>query len=252
MFLRYQQGFRPGGLAIENDFVRRFDGDRVATIEAGVRTGRPNRDPFDLSLTLAHTAWRDIQADFIDGAGLPSTANIGDGRLWSIEATVGARIVTGLRVEGAVSYNHSEIDDPSLQFVSAFATSSGGVEAARAEILARLRQIPNIARVTARAGAVYQRQLSETTDLKIDGWLRYVGPSRLGVGPVLGQSQGRYVDSGITMRLGLDKIGITAGVTNLANARGNRFALGTPFATGRDQVTPMRPRTIRIGLDASF
>ncbi len=29
-------------------------------------------------------------------------------------------------------------------------------------------------------------------------------------------------------------------VTNLTNERGNRFALGTPFTTGRDQVTPLR------------
>jgi len=45
---------------------------------------------------------------------------------------------------------------------------------------------------------------------------------------------------------------VTAGITNLADIRGNRFALGTPFTTGRDQVTPLRPRTLRLGLDAAF
>ena len=41
-------------------------------------------------------------------------------------------------------------------------------------------------------------------------------------------------------------------MTNLADTKGNRFALGTPFATGREQVTPLRPRTVRLGIDASF
>ncbi|RZM07493.1 MAG: hypothetical protein EOP68_13775, partial [Sphingomonas sp.] len=64
--------------------------------------------------------------------------------------------------------------------------------------------------------------------------------------------QGSYLDSGVTARIGLGAIGISAGVTNLTNERGNRFALGTPFTTGRDQVTPLRPRTVRLGLDAAF
>ncbi|WP_347091431.1 TonB-dependent receptor [Sphingomonas parapaucimobilis] len=249
LFLRYQQGFRPGGLTIEGPLVRRFRNDRVATIEAGLRSGQPGRDRFDGSLTLAHTAWRDIQADFIDAAGLPSTANIGDGQLWTIEALAGFRIAPGLRVEGAVSYNDSRIDEPSS--AQAFALMDG-MAADRATILARLSQIPNIARFTGRAGAVYRRTLASGHDLRVDGWLRYVGSSRLGVGPILGEQQGSYLDSGVTARLGLGRYGVTAGITNLADVRGNRFALGTPFTTGRDQVTPLRPRTLRIGLDAAF
>jgi iron complex outermembrane receptor protein len=249
LFLRYQQGFRPGGLTIEGPLVRRFRNDRVSTIEAGLRSGQPGRDRFDGSLTLAHTSWRDIQADFIDATGLPSTANIGDGQLWTIEALAGFRIAAGLRVEGAVSYNDSRIDEPSSAQVFAL---MDGQTVDRAAILARLSQIPNIARFTGRTGLVYRRTLAGERDLRVDGWLRYVGASRLGVGPILGERQGEYWDSGVTARLGLGPFGLTAGITNLANVRGNRFALGTPFATGRDQVTPLRPRTLRIGLDAAF
>ncbi len=253
MFLRYQQGFRPGGLAIEGDFVRRFRNDRVATIETGLRSGRPGADRFDAALTLAHTSWRDIQADFIDGSGLPSTANIGDGELWTIEATAGARLTKALRIEGAVSFNDSRIDEPSsARLFDLVGTLAADPAVTRAQLAARLSQIPNIARITARAGAVYMQQLAGTKDIKIDGWVRYVGSSRLGVGPVLGQSQGSYLDSGVTARLGLGALGVTAGITNLADIRGNRFALGTPFTTGRDQVTPLRPRTLRLGLDAAF
>lgn len=252
LFLRYQQGFRPGGIAIDGDDVRRFRDDRVSTIEAGIRTGRPRRDRIDLALTVAHTSWRDIQADFIDPAGLPSTANVGDGRLWTIEAAAGAAPFSGARVEAAATFNDSVIDEPSASLVR---TLSQGLvadaAAARAEVLARLRQIPNIARVTARLGASFDGAIAARA-LKVDGWLRYVGKSRLGVGPVLGQSQGDYVDSGVSARVALGSIGVSVGVANLLDARGNRFALGTPFATGHDQVTPLRPRTVRLGVDAAF
>lgn len=252
VFLRYQQGFRPGGIAIDGDYVRRFRNDRVATIEAGVRTGRPRRDPIDLAVTVAHTSWRDIQADFIDPSGLPTTANVGDGRLWTVEATAGAVPLPGLRIEAAATFNDSVIDEPSYDLVVALsADAASDYAAARAQVLARLRQIPNIARVTGRVGATYEGRLGER-DVKLDGWLRYVGRSRLGVGPVLGQAQGDYVDSGATARIGFGAVGLSAGVTNLLDLRGNRFALGTPFATGRDQVTPLRPRTVRIGIDAAF
>ncbi|MHC9419802.1 TonB-dependent receptor [Sphingomonas citri] len=252
LFLRYQQGFRPGGIAIDGDYVRRFRDDRVATIEAGVRTGRPRRDALDLAVTVARTSWRDIQADFIDPSGLPTTANVGDGRLWTIEATAGAVPIAGVRVEAAATFNDSEIDEPSADLVRALAAGvASDVADARAQVLARLRQIPNIARITTRLGVSYDGQIGARA-LRLDGWLRYVGRSRLGVGPVLGQAQGDYVDTGLTARLAFGHVALTAGVTNLLDTRGNRFALGTPFTTGREQVTPLRPRTLRLGVDASF
>ncbi|MEI5687802.1 TonB-dependent receptor [Sphingomonas kyungheensis] len=250
LFLRYQQGFRPGGLAIESDYVRQFRNDRVATIETGVRHGWSIAD---LSVTVARAAWRDIQADFIDNRGLPSTANIGNGRLWTVEATGTLRPVRALRLEGAVAFNDGRIAEPSERLLALIATPDlpPGSQAMRAQASARLEQIPNIAKVTARAGAVYQQAL-RGAGLTVDGWLRYVGSSRLGVGPVLGQRQGDYLDTSLTARLALARFGVTLGMTNLLDTRGNRFALGTPFATGRDQTTPLRPRTVRLGLDTRF
>ena len=91
-------------------------------------------------------------------------------------------------------------------------------------------------------------------DLEVRGqaWATYIGKSRLGVGPELGEAQGDYLDTGVTVRIGREDLGLTLGLSNLTDAKGNRFALGTPFATGREQVTPLRPRTLRIGIDASF
>lgn len=252
LFVRYQQSFRPGGLAIEGDSVRRFRNDRVATVEAGYRRGQPRRDPSDLSVTLAYTDWRDIQADFIDGSGLPSTANIGDGRIWTVELSGGVQISEQLRIDGSLTYNDSRTSRPSYELLSLVQGGDPTGDDDEAALGARLSRVPNIAQITARAGFAYDRQLGSSVDLKIDGWARHVGPSRLGVGPVLGQDQGDYVDSGLTARLSRGAVGLTVGVTNLTDAKGNRFALGTPFTTGRDQITPLRPRTLRIGVDLAF
>ena len=234
LYLRYQEGFRPGGLAIEGNFVRRFRNDRAATFEFGLRHGRPGRGPFDLTASVAHTRWRDIQADFIDAFGLPSTANIGDGRVWTASIAGSVELAPALRVNGGFTYNDSAIDQPEAAF------------------LTRTMQVPNIARYAGRAGVDYRRTLAGDLELTAKGWASYIGKSRLGLGPELGELQGDYFDSGLVLRVGRDSLGISLGITNIADVEGNRFALGTPFAVGREHITPLQPRTIRLGIDASF
>ncbi|GGB90264.1 TonB-dependent receptor [Novosphingobium endophyticum] len=234
LYVRYQEGFRPGGFAIESDFVRRFRNDHTATFEIGARHGRPGTGPFDLSFSLSHTRWQDIQADFIDDIGLPSTANIGDGRVWSASATGGLAVTPGLRLEAGLTWNESKIDKPPLA------------------LLTRTMQVPNIAHIAGRAGFTWDHEIGEDLRLTANGWVSYVGRSRLGIGPELGEPQGDYLNSGLAFRAGSEGLGVTLSLTNIANSRGNRFSLGTPFSTGRDQMTPLRPRTVRIGLDTRF
>lgn len=237
LYGRYQQGFRPGGLAIESDFVRRFENDRVRTLESGVRVGLAGVDRAYLTASVSHTIWQDIQADFIDATGLPSTANIGDGRIWTFGATGGWKPVAGLTLDAGFTYNDSRVTEPSAALFVA---------------LARMSQVPNIARYAGRLGADYRRDVGRDLELRVYGWARYVGRSRLGVGPVLGEEQGDYLDTALTARVGRPALGVTLGVTNLTDSVGNRFALGTPFQVGSGQITPQRPRTVRIGLDAAF
>jgi iron complex outermembrane receptor protein len=234
LYMRYQEGFRPGGFAIESEFVRRFRNDRTETFEIGARHGRAGAGLFDLALSLSYTRWRDIQADFIDNTGLPSTANIGDGRVWSASLAGGAEVVTGLRAEAGLTWNQSEVDKPPLS------------------LLARTMQVPNIAGLSGRIGFSWSRDIGKGLQLTANGWASYVGRSRLGIGPELGEAQGDYLDSGLNVRIGREALGLTMGVTNLTNSRGNRFSLGTPFSTGREQVTPLRPRTLRLGIDSRF
>ncbi len=240
VFARYSQGFRPGGLTIADDFVRRFRNDRVASGEVGVRLGDPQHGRFDAEVSLDATRWQDIQADFIDGRGLPTTDNIGDGRIHSVAMHAGWRPIAGLAVDIGYSFNDGRVTDPAPRFAAAFAGD-------------RMARIPNVARNAARAGVDYRTALSETLDLRLAGSVQYIGRSRLGIGPVLGAEQGDYIDSSLTMRIGRSGLGLTLGLTNLADTVGNRFALGAPIGSENGgQITPLRPRTIRIGLDTRF
>lgn len=258
LFLRYQEGFRPGGLAIAGDFVSRFDGDRIATFEIGGRHGRPGAGPFDLAASVAFSRWQNIQADFIARAGLPSTANIGNGRIWAATVTAGLAVTPELRLDAGFTYNDGRIDEPSALLLARVAPAlgipnfSGRIEDLPVKPLEQITEIPNVARFSGRIGFDYDKPLRGGLSLTAQGWATYVGRSRLGVGPELGKLQGDYLDTGITVRIGRQNFGATVGLTNLTDEVGNRFALGTPFAVGRDQITPLRPRSIRIGLDASF
>lgn len=255
LYMRYQEGFRPGGLSVAGEVVTRFRNDHISTFEFGGRHGEPGFDPFDISANISFTRWRDIQADFIDSLGLPSTANIGDGRIWSVSVNGSAEVAPGFRIDAGFTYNDSQVDE-AAPFLSSPAFGDAKLEPQLVLspdfTTGRANQIPNIARFAGRTGFEYRAAVSDDLDLRAQGWVQYVGQSRLGVGPELGEEQGDYLDTGLTVRVGRDNIGVTLGLTNLTDAKGNRFALGTPFAIGRDQITPLRPRTIRIGLDASF
>ena len=258
LYLRYQEGFRPGGLAIAGDFVARFRNDRIATFEVGGRHGRAHRGPFDIAASLAYTRWRDIQADFIDSAGFPSTANIGDGRIWTATLTGGVTVAPGLRLDGGLTWNDGRIDEPSLLLLQraaqlvAIPGFSGRIEELPVSVRERITRVPNIAKFSGRIGFDYSRPIGGDWELRATGWANYIGRSHLGVGPELGEPQGNYLDTGLAVRVGRDGLGVTVSLANIADEEGNRFALGTPFAVGRSQITPMRPRTIRIGLDTSF
>jgi iron complex outermembrane receptor protein len=236
LFARYQGGFRPGGLAIGDGFVQRFRGDRTRMVEAGARLRLPDR-AMSASVSLSRTGWSDIQADYIDAAGLPSTANIGDGRIWTLSAAATWVPLVGLEFDAGLTLNASRVVVP----------------ASITDIrLVALGEIPNIAGATGRLGFDYRRTVGRSTELRINGYARYVGSSRLGVGPALGERQGDYLDTALVLRVGSGALGATLGVTNLLDTLGNRFALGTPFPVERSQMTPQRPRTVRFGIDAGF
>lgn len=239
LYARFQQGFRPGGLAVDDQRVRRFQNDRVSTVEIGARTGLPGRDRFAASANIAYTDWRDIQADVTDRIGLPTTANIGDGRIYTVEARVVVRATARLTLDGSVIYNDSRLSQPT-DFVRALSYQG------------RSLSLPNVANLGGRVAFDWSTLLGADLRLRLSGFARYVGKSRLGVGPILGQTQGNYVDTSLSAGLTRGPLHYSLTLTNLLDNNGNRFSLGTPFDLSSDYYTPLQPRTVRVGIDFAF
>ncbi|WP_300975478.1 TonB-dependent receptor [Sphingomonas sp. LHG3406-1] len=244
LYLRYQQGFRPGGLSIANESVQNYRRDLLATAEAGFRVGTPLVGRFDLAGSVSRSRWRSIQADYLDGAGLPVTANIGDGTIWSATLNGGVRLTSTLRLEGGIAFNDGRVNSPSAELARLLAAaplpSSGHM------------RIPNIARVAGRGAIHYRRNIGNGNSLQLNLYGRYVGASRLGIGPRLGERQGDYFDSGLLAKLNGGQRTVTFSLINLTDSVGNRFTFGAPVQTGTDQLTPLRPRTVRVGLEWAF
>jgi outer membrane receptor protein involved in Fe transport len=247
LFARYQQGFRPGGIAVRRDFIERFKGDRVGTAEAGVRVAG---EKLDLTASASWTRWTDIQADLIDGFGFPTTTNVGNGRILSVGATGRWRPLRGLELEAAAYYNHSKVTE---RYSILPVELASGTVSQPGDALRDFNRLPNIADVTARAAFTYAAPLTDRLDFAVSGFARYVGQSTLGIGPILGQKQGDYLDTGLELRAGDGRRGLSLSLSNLLDSKGNRFALGSPFLIrDRNQITPLQPRTIRLGFDLAF
>ncbi|RJG56623.1 TonB-dependent receptor [Sphingobium terrigena] len=239
LYARYQQGFRPGGLAVDDQRVRRFQNDRASTVEIGFRKGVPGRDTIAISGNLAYTDWRNIQADVTDRIGLPTTANIGDGRIYTVEGRIVVRPVPRLTLDGSIIYNDSRLTQPA-QFLRALSYEG------------RSLALPNVANLGGRLAFDYRAPLGDAMALHLSGSARYVGKSQLGVGPILGRTQGDYVDTSLSASVTRGPVQMSLSLTNLLDSDGNRFSLGTPFDLHTDYYTPLRPRTVRIGIDFAF
>jgi outer membrane receptor protein involved in Fe transport len=239
-YVRYQEGFRAGGLAVTPSgtdvIAQRFKSDRIGSVEGGLRFGRKGLDPLSIEAAVSYLKWKNIQADLIDIQGLPYTTNIGNGRIYGFEADVHWRALPSLDVEASAFLNSSALVSPAPAFASA-----------------EERDLPNIASEGGRVAARYSTDLATAVALRIDGAVRYVGRSQLGIGTPFDIEQGDYAVGDIGARLDFGRFGISLDVTNVADTRGNRFSFGNPFTVAdRLHVTPVRPRTFRIGIDADF
>ena len=165
----------------------------------------------------------------------------------------------GLTLEGGLALNDSKVVNPTPFFLS-FVVPGPTPKPAEAHIVNAVAadavtygRVPNIADVVVRGAVTYEFAVSDSARLSLAASARYTGRSRLGVGPILGAPQGNYLDTRVSARLSFESFALTASVTNLTDEVGNRFALGTPFAVlSEEQITPLRPRTIRLGFEAGF
>jgi len=240
VYARYQEGFRAGGLAVSatgsSVSSQRFESDNLASFEAGIRIGRSGTDRFSFNAAISYARWGEIQADLVDDRGFPFTTNIGDGRIFGLELEGTWRAMPGLSFEAAAFINESSLFHPDPAFAAADE-----------------KDLPNVAGAGGRLAGHYQTAVARGVTLNLDGAVRYVGRSWLGIGAPLDVRQGGYLESQLGARLDFGRFGLSLDVDNVGDSRGNRFAFGNPFGiTARNQVTPVRPRTVRIGFDARF
>ena len=236
-FAQYQQGFRTGGLAVAPGVgrVANFADDQIRVGEAGLRLLRHGSTGVAAMAAISYASWRHIQADLVSLNGFPYTANVGNGRVLGLESSVDWVPLAGLRVGGGLFVNRSRLVDPAPDFAA-----SGD------------RPLPDTPPVAATASASWTRQIGGA-ELQLAANARYLGRARLGVGPVLDLPYGDYLVAGAGATLRLRQIAFTLTVDNIADTRGNRFAIGNPFGIAlRDEVTPLRPRTIRLGAATRF
>ncbi len=247
IFADYRHGYRPGGLGftLTGDTVvtKQYAPDDLRMLELGLRVGRQD-GPVHLEATHFWVDWHNIQADQVGPYVIPYTTNIGRGTVRGVDLELVLRPSSALTLSGSGFFNDSRLRDVG----SEFANDDPGAASSR---------LPNVPRRGARLSATWETTVisvaGTSAGLRLDGALRYVGPSRLGVGSYLSIPQGDYLTGDLSARLDLGKTAISFTVSNVTDSHGNTFSYGNPFSVGEgDQMTPLRPRTIRLGLTHAF
>lgn len=239
-FAHYEQGYRAGGLAIapagSGVATQKFDGDELNMDEIGLRLGDESHGRFWLRASAFWADWNHIQADLVDSAGLTTTANIGRGRIYGLEGEASWRPRPAFKLSGAFFINESRLTAPT----AAFAAAAG-------------QPLPNVGRGGGRIAAQWLARIGRDTTLTAEASGRYVGKSLLGVGPTFDIPQGNYAVADAALRLERGRFALSLNLDNLDNAHGNTFAFGNPFTLDdRRQMTPLRPRTLRLGISARY
>ncbi|MEH6758878.1 MAG: TonB-dependent receptor [Parasphingorhabdus sp.] len=235
IYASYQEGFRSGGISIglgANNPITQFASDTIQTSEAGIKIGRRADSRFSADFAFFYSKWNNIQADLIDEAGFPRTTNIGNGLVYGVSLGANWAVTDHLSVYGRYFANESELTEAAANFVV-------GDES----------RLPNIAEMGANVGWVWALALSDNRELTFQSDIRYVGTSQLGIDPFLSLEQGKYVLVNSSAQYQINQWKFSLNVNNLFNSEANSFALGNPFSVADGlQITPLRPRTVTLGV----
>lgn len=237
-FARMQTGYRTGGIAVARGVgrVADFDSDSIIVGEFGLRLLREGETGLALSASTSFARWRDIQADLLNRRGASYTTNLGNARIETLE--------------GSADY----VPLPGLHMAAAFLYTQNRVSGALADLSKPdNRRLPETPPIAGNVELSYEWAGGADTRWRIAGRGAYAGRSVLGVGDVLDISQGKYAVAGLDGSWRRHGLTATIGIDNLLDSHANRFAFGNPFTfIARDQMTPVRPRTVRLALARSW
>jgi iron complex outermembrane receptor protein len=238
-YLRYQEGFRPGAEQLTGNgdqaAVTRFQPDAVRTAEIGLRFGADAASRLSGGLSYAYSRWSRVQADLVTPSGFPYIANLGSAQVHYLSANLGWKATPDLSVDVSGFYTTSHLGRSASEL-------DPDVE----------RNLPNVADSGARLTGRFERWVGDAKVI-LDGSVGYIGTSYLGVAAPFAIPQGDYFDTEMGARAEFGRWGVSLDIDNVLDSRANRFSYGNPFSVADgNQRTPLRPRTIRIGIDARF
>ncbi|WP_245653583.1 TonB-dependent receptor domain-containing protein [Sphingomonas pituitosa] len=237
LFARFQTGYRTGGIAVAPGVGRVADykSDAITVAEAGLRKLRRGATGLAASGSISTAWWENVQADLITQHGQPYTANIGDAKILAVEGNLDWVPLRGLRAQASFLFTDNHVEGPIADLSKR-----------------NNRRLPETPPFAAHMGLSYAWE-ARTAQPRIGLSVNYTGRSVLGTGDFLDVSQGRYwtADAFAAVRLGKAELSVTLG--NLTDRRANQFAFGNPFSLSlREQMTPLRPRNLRIGITTGW
>ena len=238
-YLRYQEGFRPGADQLtgsgDEAAVIRLQPDEIRTSEFGIRFGTETGSRLSGGLSYAYSRWNRVQADLVTSAGFPYVANLGSAQVRYMSANILWKPTSELALELSGFRTTSYLDRPAPEF-------EADVEG----------NLPNVADSGWRLAGRFEPWIANTK-ISLEGSVGYIGTSDLGVSAPFDIPQGDYLDTAIGARADFGRWGLSLEIDNLLDSRANRFSYGNPFSVAEgNQRTPLRPRTVRIGIDARF
>jgi outer membrane receptor protein involved in Fe transport len=237
LYGRYAQGFRSGGLAVAAGLgrVAVYRPDSLTVSEAGIRADRLLGGKLSGTIGVSHARWQNIQADLVSRTGFPFTANIGDGRISALEASVAYRPIARLELAGEALFARSRLIHPE----PGYERENGN-------------DLPDTPRIGYSSSLSWFPPVDETKRLRATIAIQHEGHSRFGAGPLFGIDQGGYTTADVSATLSRGRFRFGLALENIANAQGDRFAVGNPFQMPvSQQYTPLRPRTFRMTITVS-
>ncbi len=237
-YARYAQGFRGGGLAVAAGAGRTatYEPDTILVAETGIRADGLFGGLISGMIGISRAWWRDVQADLVGRNGFPYTANIGDGRVNALETQLVVRPTARLRLEANGLFATTRLIHPTPGF-----ERDGG------------NALPDTPKASVYATLSWAPPVDATQRLRVAFSVRRQGGSRLGAGALFGFDQQGYTEADVVASVTAGRRAYALRIDNLADAKGDRFALGNPFELrDRNQYTPLRPRTVKLSVSQAF
>ncbi len=235
----FSEGYRGGGTnsggALPLPAQREtFAPDRLQNYELGLKLRRLD-GRLTVNSALFFDVWKDIQTDQFRDSGIPYTTNVGDARLFGLEAEVAWRTDFGVTAQLNGRLAHTRTANPNPDFSIRLVDSLPGAPALSAGGLLS-----------------YERPVLGDWTLRLVGQATFVGPSRVTFDDTSPKSDG-YANAKLLAELSARGRGVQVFVTNPLDSDNDTFAFGNPFNPNQArQITPQRPITVGVTLFAGI